>query len=261
MIAAWCYNKPVENSNSCIFYPAPFQKPAACRVNKSRTDSVLDQRSAEKRCWIYLVRHGTTDWNEKGIIQGQLDIPLAKIGEEQAKIVAQELKNVHFDAVFSSDLMRTKRTAEIITLEKNLAIQTTKLLRERHYGEFQGKVYAARQAYNVFVAALNDEERFSHKSHGVESDEEIVTRLITFLRETAIIHKNKSSTEPVLDKTVLVSTHGDIIHKFLIHLGFGTYKNFPLSSIVNTAYVKLACDGVDFFVQETVRIKKPNPNL
>lgn len=213
------YNNSVSNSNYCIFY---------------------------------IVRHGATDWNEEGIIQGQLDIPLAKIGEEQARIVAQELKDVHFDAVFSSDLMRTKRTAEIITLERNLIIQTTRLLRERHYGEFQGKSYAARKAYNAFVAALSDEERFFHKSHGVESDEEIVVRLITFLRETAIIYKNK---------TVLVCAHGDIIHKFLIHIGFGIYTNFPLSSIINTAYIKLACDGVDFFVQETVRIAKPSFNL
>ncbi len=203
-------------------------------------------------CIFYIVRHGRTDWNEKGINTGQLDSSLTKVGEEQAKIVAIELKDVHFDAAFSSDLMRARRTAEIIMLERNLAIQAVQVLRERSYGEFQGKPYKATEAYDALVEALDDKERFSYKSHGVESDDEIVTRLVTFLRETAIIYKNK---------TVLVASHSDIMHKFLIHIGFGTYKNFPLSSVDNAAYVKLASDGVDFFVQETKRIKKPYTNI
>lgn len=203
-------------------------------------------------CIFYIVRHGRTDWNEKGINQGHVDRPLTQVGEEQAKNAALELKDVHFDAVFSSDLMRAKRTAEIIRLERNLAIQTVKLLKERSYGEFEGKPYEATSVYNAFIEALGDKERFSHKSQGVESDEEIVTRLITFLRETAIIYKNK---------TVLVSSHSDIIHKFLIHIGFGTYKNFPLSSIGNAGYVKIASDGIDFLVQETRRIDEPYINI
>lgn len=203
-------------------------------------------------CTFYIVRHGETDWNAKGITQGQLDSSLTKIGEEQARIVARELKDIHFDIAFSSDLIRARRTAEIITLERNLAIQSVKLLRERNYGEFQGKPYKARRAYDALVESLNDKQKFSHKSHGVESDEEIVTRFITFLRETAIIYKNK---------TVFVSAHGNIIHKFLIHIGFGTYANFPLSSVANAAYVELVSDGVEFFVQKTIRIEKPNTNI
>src|SRR3989338_5919677 len=90
-------------------------------------------------CTIYLVRHGETEWNEKKIIQGHSDIPLNKKGELQAKELGQEFKGIHFDAVFSSNLIRAKRTAEIAVLEKKLAVVTTNALRERMFGRFEGK--------------------------------------------------------------------------------------------------------------------------
>ena len=88
-------------------------------------------------CTIYLVRHGETDWNVKNIIQGQIDIPLNKKGENQALEIANELKDIHFDAIFSSDLSRAKRTAEIIATERKLAVVATKTLREMYFGKFQ----------------------------------------------------------------------------------------------------------------------------
>ena len=55
---------------------------------------------------IYFVRHGQTDWNKIGRIQGHTDIPLNKLGEEQALIVKEKLKEIKFDKVFSSPLKR-----------------------------------------------------------------------------------------------------------------------------------------------------------
>ena len=89
-------------------------------------------------CTIYLVRHGETEWNEKKLIQGYSDIPLNKKGELQAKQLGQEFNNIYFDAVFSSDLLRAKNSAEIIILEKKLTVATTKVLRERFFGRFEG---------------------------------------------------------------------------------------------------------------------------
>ena len=93
----------------------------------------------KKNCTIYLVRHGETEWNEKKLIQGHSDIPLNKKGEIQAKQLGEKLKDIHFEAVFSSDLVRAKRTAEIMVLEKKLAVITTKALRERLFGRYEGK--------------------------------------------------------------------------------------------------------------------------
>ncbi|MBI2064645.1 MAG: histidine phosphatase family protein, partial [Candidatus Yanofskybacteria bacterium] len=83
---------------------------------------------------------GETEWNKIGIVMGQSDSPLTEAGLEQVKTTAQELKDIHFDAIFSSDLHRAQRTAEIIKLERQLAVQASKALRERTYGSWEGKI-------------------------------------------------------------------------------------------------------------------------
>ncbi|WP_336282957.1 2,3-diphosphoglycerate-dependent phosphoglycerate mutase GpmB [Cronobacter dublinensis] len=63
---------------------------------------------------VYLVRHGETQWNAERRIQGQSDSPLTEKGEHQAMQVAQRAKALGITHIISSDLGRTRRTAEII---------------------------------------------------------------------------------------------------------------------------------------------------
>ena len=63
---------------------------------------------------IYLIRHGETEWNSQGRIQGHTDIGLSEIGRSQAVSTAKRLENIKFDAAYSSDLTRTKDTAKVI---------------------------------------------------------------------------------------------------------------------------------------------------
>ncbi len=58
---------------------------------------------------IYLVRHGETDANRRGVIQGQLDTPLNELGQRQAELVALRLRSISFDVAFTSDLRRATR--------------------------------------------------------------------------------------------------------------------------------------------------------
>ncbi len=194
---------------------------------------------------FYIARHGKTEWNVEGRMQGHEDSALTEEGIEQANNLAGELKDIHFDLAFSSDLLRAKRTAEIITLEKKLAIQTTELLRERAFGHYEGKYYIDVEPYDLLVKKLKEEDRLSFKAHGVESIEETITRMLTFIRETAITHPSK---------TILVVSHGAIMRAFLIHIGCGTYKNLGYEAVGNAAYFKLETDGINFFVKETRRI-------
>jgi broad specificity phosphatase PhoE len=197
---------------------------------------------------FYIVRHGQTDWNAKKIIQGQLDIPLNETGEKQAKEVAEKFKKLKFDLAFSSDLMRAKRTAEIIGLEHKLAIETTNSLRERAFGEMEGKPSKVFFAFRDLLIALNHEERFKKKAYeNFESDEEVTTRTITFLRETAVANPGKN---------VLVATHGGVLRMILLHLGYFDYKTIENYLFDNLSYIKLTSDGVDFFVEETSGITK-----
>lgn len=92
---------------------------------------------------IYVVRHGQTDENINGIIQGQLDTLLNQVGIDQAQRVGEALKCVQFDLVYSSDLKRAYDTAQLVVkYHKNVPIHPSELLRERHMGELQGKVYS-----------------------------------------------------------------------------------------------------------------------
>lgn len=88
---------------------------------------------------ICLVRHGETDWNVQGIIQGQTDIPLNKLGEQQATQCGRYLKNEDFDIIISSPLKRAKKTAQLINESLNLPIIYNNNLKERYFGIAEGK--------------------------------------------------------------------------------------------------------------------------
>lgn len=196
---------------------------------------------------VYIVRHGETDWNVAQRIQGQTDTPLNKTGEEQAQLLGQALKDVHFDAVFSSDLMRAKKTAEIATLEKNIAVQTTELLRERNFGSLEGKNRDEFRTLDALRRNLETEQRMKYRLvPDMENDEEVAGRVITFLREIAVAYAGK---------TMLVFSHGGVMHMLLDHFGFGN-ETHGYITIENTAYIKVRADGVNFFIEGTKGITK-----
>lgn len=198
-------------------------------------------------CRLYIIRHGETEWNLEHRLQGQKDSCLTANGLAQAKERAKNLAKIYFDEIFSSDLLRAKQTAEIIALEHKLAVKTNQLLRERSFGKYEGTLITEFETELKEMLhkqeTLSEKEQFSFKlSSEVESDEEIVTRMITFVREIAAAY---------LGKTVAVVCHGSIMRSFLVHLGFGNYSELRFGAIGNLGYFILETDGVDFFVRET----------
>lgn len=202
---------------------------------------------------FYIVRHGETEFNVKGIMQGNVvDSSLTKKGEEQARNIAKELFRIHFDHAFSSDLLRAKRTADIITLEKKLAVKTTQALREQSYGRHEGKPIKTferelKKLFEIYEKLTDDKKMNFHFEKGMETDAQTVYRFLTFLREIAIAYRGKN---------ILVVSHGDAIKYFLIHIGFATYEELSGDAIENCSYVKVQSDGIDFFVKETRGIHK-----
>lgn len=195
---------------------------------------------------LYIVRHGETEWNVEGKLQGHSDSPLTQNGILQAQKLAQELRHINFDQVFTSDLLRAKRTAEIIALEKQLAIQTTKALREQYWGKYEGmKSSEYFQLFNQWKKMTREERHTFKLSEDMENHEEVVSRLIIFLREIAVAYSGK---------TILTVTHGGIMLRLLIHLGYWAYDT--KERLGNTAYIKLESDGVDFFIKEVKGVKK-----
>jgi probable phosphoglycerate mutase len=85
------------------------------------------------------VRHGTTEWNEAGRIQGWAPVGLSESGRAEARRVADALAERHaIDAVVASDLARTVATAEPIAAAVGVELETDPRLRERDFGVFQG---------------------------------------------------------------------------------------------------------------------------
>lgn len=204
-------------------------------------------------CIIYLVRHGESEWNVNNLMQGKTSgVPLTKTGVEQARNAARRFKKIKFSAIFSSDLMRARQTAQIIAFQKKLAVTTSRAIRERSFGEYEGKTLKQYQTELQSMLdkfrLLPDKEKFKYEfPNKIEGIGTTVYRAITFLREISVAY---------LGKKVLVVAHGGILRLLLIHFGYGTYEELPPFSIDNTGYVVLESNGTMFTIKKVVGVHK-----
>lgn len=206
---------------------------------------------------FYLIRHGQSEINAnymtwESIPKEKTDADLTELGVKQAKQVAERLKDIAFNAIFSSDLLRARRTAEIINQERKLELVTSKALRERSKGSLSHKTEKKlREEFKDLFDAydkLPDSEKFTWKLvPDWESAEEVVTRLLTYLREIAVAYPGKN---------ILVISHSNTLRTLLVHLGYATFKELPVGTFSNTGYIVLQTDGSDFFIKETHGVNK-----
>lgn len=203
-------------------------------------------------CRFFIARHGQTEWNAQKRLQGHGDSPLTALGLSQASQLAKLLKDIEFCHAYSSDLLRAQRTAEIILKDREMAVLTTQLLREKSHGSWEGRQIhefeAALQQKIAEMVQLSLAERLKFQlAPDIETDESVVTRLITFLREVAAARPGEN---------VLVITHSGSMRSLLVHLGFASYEELPPGSIKNLGTIVLDSDGVEFKVQATHNINK-----
>ena len=177
---------------------------------------------------IYLIRHGETDYNRERRMQGWLDIPLNELGHEQARLAATTLKGHLIHALYSSDLVRAKQTAEPIAATLNLEINLSKNLRERDMGIFAGWAWEKERdevkdkIWAEFEAA-RDLADPKWKKHKGESVGEMTERITQFFNQIEVVHARES---------VAVVTHGGTVNRILEHFeikkpeeGFRMIKN------------------------------------
>ncbi|MEK7570933.1 MAG: histidine phosphatase family protein [Patescibacteria group bacterium] len=203
-------------------------------------------------CTIYIVRHGESEANLADV-RGA-DTKLTKTGKKQVQEFAQKHKHIHFDAIFSSPLIRAQETATIIAEERKLEILTKEALRERFSGELDGKKYEEIKEeltkYNTQRKELPYEQAKSlAPAQGYESDEMIMSRFITALREIGVAYPGKR---------VLVAGHWGLMRTFLVHTGYKTFKELIGYKFNNLASIIIQTDGVDFFIMEVNGLEK-NP--
>jgi broad specificity phosphatase PhoE len=163
---------------------------------------------------IIIVRHGETEDNVKRIVQGQRQGKLTKKGVEQAKKLAQRLKDEKIDVIFSSDLQRAKDTTKEIAKFHKVTIYYTSELREISFGVYQGKPYESywddfhRSGYSII----------DFKPEKGENTIELKERLQKFLDKLLKEYKGK---------IVLISAHGRV-NRMLLAILF----NIPLELAV-----------------------------
>ena len=87
---------------------------------------------------VFITRHGQTEWNSLGRLQGRKDIELNEVGKEQALITGEKIKDEKIDIIITSPLKRARETAEIINKQFNVEIVEDDRLMERCYGDFEG---------------------------------------------------------------------------------------------------------------------------
>lgn len=212
----------------------------------------MEKENNKNYCTLYLVRHGETEWNVREINQGHMDSFLTEKGIGQARKIAEKFKDIKFDAIFSSDLLRAQKTAEIIKLDRELSVQILKSLRERAHGDFEGKhndIYkdALKEKLEERKKLSGDAYESFRLAPGIETNGELMARFINQLRQIAVVYPNKN---------VLVVTHTGCIKNFLIKIGHVKRKELLSKSVKNAAYVKIFSDGEHFFVKELEGVGK-----
>lgn len=140
---------------------------------------------------IYFVRHGQTEWNKIGKMQGHMDIELNDEGRAQAEVVKEKLKGVTFDKVFSSPLKRAIETAQIIT-DQDITIDQR--LIERFNGELEGKLKNE-------IAVFPDFNDPNDTRFGIESLDSFKGRINSFLDDLIKSFKGQN---------ILVVTHAGV---------------------------------------------------
>ena len=121
------------------------------------------------------MRHGTTVWNEKGITQGRTNNRLSKSGIMLVQKQAEQCKDIKFDAIICSPLMRTVQTANIMNRYHNVKIFKDDLLTEIDQGVFSRRKWSSLTKEEIEI------KKSRPKSYGMESYEEAYKRAEIFL--------------------------------------------------------------------------------
>ncbi len=180
---------------------------------------------------ICILRHGETDWNSSGKLQGREDIELNELGREQAIQTARYFETETWDIMVSSPLKRAYETAQIIA--SRISIPTVFVvdeISERCYGSASG---------------LLPEERRRRFPDGVIPDQED----FEYLRQRAMIGLNKIATD-FKDKRIIVVSHGGLTNSILYTLSdgeFGSFKTRLKNGCINKIIFQDNLWSVEFY--------------
>jgi broad specificity phosphatase PhoE len=132
---------------------------------------------------IYLIRHGQTDWNIQGRIQGSHDIPLNETGRSQAELLAKGMDSRPVTRIFSSTLTRAMETAERISSRQKVEIYSMPQLIEVEFGKWEGMTWdeimeAYPKEYKLWTLSPNEAS-----PPGGETQDQVISRCVLAVGE------------------------------------------------------------------------------
>jgi broad specificity phosphatase PhoE len=180
---------------------------------------------------ILLARHGQSDWNRDRRWQGHADRPLTEEGKRQAQALAARLEDIPLEAIYSSDLERTRATAQLVAASRGLEVRERADLREVDVGSWSGLTRdEAKERYP------EDFARWLHGGAGWrngESYEEMSMRVLAAIADIVDAHP---------DSRVLIVTHGGPIRA--VHaaaLGMDVHEYRRLRPVEPNARLSAVC--------------------
>lgn len=218
---------------------------------------------------IYMIRHGQTEWNKSGRLQGQTDIALNENGRELAAKVGQALKRIPFDRVISSPLIRSVETAQLVLAENegkagkmlrsgckwkrreeqargmggtDLVLTTDERIKEIGFGEYEG--------YSVPSSSLfRGEEKYAITDPGFRNFFDAPEKYIPprggegfdrLMRRTGAFLEELSGEESWKEDIILVSTHGAAVRALLANIKHTERKDFWKPGVPKNCAVSIA---------------------
>src|SRR6201996_4596908 len=187
---------------------------------------------------LYIVRHGQTDFNKQGIIQGRgIDTDLNEEGRKQARQFFEAYQNVPFDKIYISELKRTQQSIQPF-IDKGIPFEKLSGLDELAWGVLEGQpsTPANKAAFMKLLRGWLD-GKLDTKFEGGESPNEVKVRQLEAL-QTIMSHPE--------EKTVLICMHGRALRLFLCLLTdrpLTEMENYPHQNLI---LYKVAYDGDKF---------------
>lgn len=169
---------------------------------------------------LCIARHGETDWNISGILQGWLDVPINEQGRRQAHELAAAFAGSGFAALWSSPLIRARETAEIVAAALGLpAPACHDGIKERHFGAIQGIPKSELADLNPLLLQQILRRNPAAEFEEGESMDEFADRVLAGFADIGVKHRGER---------VLVITHGWVMDVVTRHI-----EGLPRSTILN----------------------------
>lgn len=201
---------------------------------------------------LFLTRHGQTEWNKLGLLQGSKDSELTELGIKQAKLLKERLQDEKIDIIYSSPMKRALQTAEIISDNTRIISDNTKIisdnpeiiidhqLKEMHFGEWEGlhheEIRKKSSQYDLFWTKPH-----LYIASSGESFEIFKERVLGSLRN--IIHHNN-------DKNVLIVSHAVVIKQILNY-----FENRPLEKFWEPPFMESTCLSIIEIDKDNISIR------